>query len=276
MKCLWNEVLAVLPIWMREEVDRLGKEKCREIRLRCNAPPEVVLVKESRWLNGEITQADIQFCLNVASDYSPWTSVYTSRGFIAIPGGHRIGLCGDVVVQNGNVTTFRNVRSVCIRVARDIATAGANVVITGSCLILGAPGWGKTTLLRNLARNLSRDYTVTVVDERGELFPEGFRKGRRMDVLTGCPKTAGIDMALRTMCPEYIVVDEITAGEDCTALKNAVGCGVNLLASAHASSLMDLKRRPIYQQLLDIVEFEKIIILKQDQTYTQENGRKWN
>lgn len=271
MMCAWNQLLSILPPRLRRDVDRLGKESAQALRLRMGAPPELVLGEKSLWLSGNITRDELNFVINTASRYSPWSAATAAQGYITAPGGHRIGLCGEAVCRGGVVEGIREVRSLCVRVARDfpgIAAAAASG--SGSILILGSPGWGKTTLLRDLARQLSQNFCVSVVDERGELFPEGFPPGRRMDILTGCPKDAGIDMALRTMGPEYIAVDEITAERDCLALTRAANCGVRLLATAHAASLAEFRRRPVYHPLIENRIFETILIMDADKSYKME------
>lgn len=269
MICCWQELLSILPFWLRKSVDETGKEDLQELRLRVGASPELVINGNSKWLERTICQEDIHFCINTASKYSPWTAVSQTNGYLTAPGGHRIGLCGQTVYRDGAVT-FRSYDSICIRVARDIP--GISKGIRGldhSVLILGAPGWGKTTLLRDLARQLSQRKTVAVVDSREELFPTGFLRGKRMDILMGCPKTQGIEMVLRTMGPEIIAVDEITAEEDCSALCHAAGCGVKLLATAHASSVDDFRRRSIYRPLLNTGIFEVLILLQKDKSFQE-------
>ena len=261
MKCAWKEFIAILPQWMRQEVDKLGKDGLQELRLRINAPPELVLGNGSLWLCRNASGEDLQFCINAASRYSPWAAETMEDGYLTAPGGHRIGLCGDVVIQNGSTCVLQKLHSLCIRIARDFPGVGKAVWMSDSMLILGAPGWGKTTMLRDIARNLAENENVCVVDTRGELFPQGFARGKRMDVLTGCPKDRGVERVLRTMGPQWIAVDEITGKEDCEALIRAVGCGVKLLATAHAASRQDLVRRPVYKELIQMEVFSRLLIL---------------
>lgn len=271
MRCAWKELLGILPAWIRAEVDRLGRERLQELRLRCNAPPELVMPGNVQWMDRPVSAEDIRFCVNTASRYSPWSAATAAEGFITAPGGHRIGLCGEAVCKDGNVTGMREIHSVCIRVARDFPGIGREAAqYSGSLLILGAPGWGKTTLLRDMTRLIAQKETVTVIDERGELFPDGIMRGKRMDVLTGCPKPAGIEMALRTMGPQYIAVDEITAHADVMAVVQAVGCGVKLLATAHALDAQDLQRRPIYRMVREHKVFDRLLILHPDKSYHME------
>lgn len=271
MMCAWNEFLMILPHDMRNDIDQRGKNTLEELRLRINAPPELILGEERVWLTKNVTAEDLNYIINAASRYSPWAVSSISQGYLSAAGGHRIGICGEAIVKDGHLSGIREVQSLCIRIARDFsAIIHTRDVPKGSVLILGAPGWGKTTLLRDLIRQLSKTQTVAVVDERKELFPSSFYRGRQVDVLTGCPKAIGIEMLLRTMGPEYIAVDEITAEADCQALIRAANCGVKLLATAHASSVSDFLSREIYRPLVDQTVFDTLIILRRDKSYFTE------
>lgn len=176
-------------------------------------------------------------------------------------------------MKEGHFSGIRNVRSVCIRVARDIPGLASNISFRGQAmLILGAPGWGKTTLLRDIARQIAKEHNVSVVDERQELFPPGFQEGERMDILYGCPKKYGIETVLKTMTPDCIVVDEITSAEDCAALIDAIGCGVRLIATAHAAGMEDFRRRKVYSPLIDHGIFDTFVILNRNKTFRLEEN----
>lgn len=270
MRCAWKELLGILPRWIAGEADSQGQQLLQEIRLRVGKPPEFVGRDGIREAERECTKEDLLLCVNGASRYSPWASRTIAQGYVTAPGGHRVGICGEAVVKDGCAAGIREPESLCIRVARDISgIAGKAKELPGSILLLGPPGSGKTTLLRDLAREISRKETVAVVDERGELFPErgGFDRGKRLDVLRGCPKEAGVDMVLRTMGPDVIAVDEITAEGDCRALLRAGWCGVRLIATAHASSLGDLRRRSVYRTLWEGKLFDHILILSRDKSW---------
>lgn len=278
MDCQWQEFINLLPVWLKEPVDRLGRESLQELRLLVGQAPQLILCGEVRELNRNVRDEDIRHVINIASQYSPWTSETVRYGYIATKGGHRVGICGNAVYHNGNLTGIRTPSSLCLRVARDFPGIGAKArSLNGSILIIGPPGSGKTTLLRDVIRQKSDNCgaRISVVDEKGELFPfvcggAGFSTGRNTDVLSGFRKREGIEIALRNMGPSWIAVDEITAQEDCDALLHAGWCGVHILATAHAASREDLLRRPIYRPIVKCGLFDNLITLQRDKTWSVE------
>ena len=271
MTCAWKELMDVLPPGLREQVRYMESDGIQEIRLRLGQVPELVFGNKSTWLKGLTTCDDLNFCINSASRYSPWATRSMECGYLTSAGGHRIGVCGEVVIKNGAMTGIRTVSSLCIRVARDFQNIGEFVASrSGSLLIIGPPGSGKTTLLRDLIRCISTSSHVGVVDERGELFPTGFNRGSRVDVMTGCTKAHGIEILLRTMGPDVIAVDEITAQEDCKALVQAWWCGVSIVATAHAGSVRDLRSRPLYKPIVDSGLFDHVFVMGRDKSWREE------
>ena len=271
MKCAWNALLRVLPTSVRQQVDEKGRDTLQELRLRLGKPGELVCRTGSAYLSHVVDMSDLQFVINTASQYSPWAAATTRDGYITAPGGHRIGICGECVIKDGQMTGVRTISSLCIRIARDFEGISPRLLFNqGSMLLLGPPGSGKTTLLRDLIRQISnRKGNVCVVDERRELFPVdgGFETGTHTDILTGCDKTQGISVALRTMGPQWIAVDEITATEDCLALTEAAWCGVKLLASVHAANRTDLLGRKVYRPLIEQGIFETLVVLDTDKSW---------
>lgn len=270
MMCSWDALIGILPPQMRQEVDRVGRYHLQELRLRLNYPAELVLKNESRWIDIKCSRQDISYCIQAASCYSPWSSESMKYGYITAPGGHRIGICGLAVYRDGMMKGIREITSLCIRVARDYHGIAEDVPMNGSILILGAPGWGKTTLLRDVIRKRSDFCSVAVVDERGELFPDGFDRGKRTDILRGCLKADGIEQVLRTMSPGCIALDEITALHDCQSLYRIAGCGVQILATAHAGSLHEFLSRHVYHDLIERGIFQNILVMTSDKQFTTE------
>ena len=278
MKCQWDKLLEVLPPKFRWDVDKLGRESMEELRLRVGRPAEMIFTGCTRKLGQEAAQEDLNYILNAASGFSPWAAGTVAKGYLTISGGHRIGLCGEWVQQHGQVTAIRQISSMCIRVARAYQGIADKTPMWGSLLILGPPGAGKTTLLRDLIRRRSEQrYAISVIDERGELFPPGgvFDPGPRTDVFTGCGKEVGVDMALKTMGPACIAVDEITSPADCRALVSAGWCGVDLLATVHAINCEDLHRRGIYQPLVRTGLFAQALVLQRDKSWRLERVEQW-
>lgn len=206
-------------------------------------------------------------------DYSVY--VYQDEinsGFITIDGGVRVGLCGQAVIKDGKVANVRNISTLCFRVARDIRHCSvpllSKIEPLDGALICGVPGSGKTTLIRDMARQLSYSHRVSVLDERCEITAysrknEGFDLGL-CDVYAGYPKGFAANYAIRSMAPELIVCDEIGDREDVEMLMYSMRCGVSFIATVHAASMQDLRRREITSALINTGAFRYIIFLQSD------------
>lgn len=206
------------------------------------------------------------------------------NGYITLPGGHRVGVCGTAVTKRKEISFIKNLSSISVRIAREIKGA-ANEVLpfllqTGcfeNTLIVSAPGLGKTTLLRDLIRQLSGEsaphYRISLIDERGEIAAKwrGVPQldiGVHTDVLDGITKADGSMLLLRAMSPQIIAMDEITAPEDVQALQYASHCGVGLLATAHGYDLDCLMSRPLYKAMMESSIFNYCIVIR------QQNGKR--
>ncbi|MEE0631932.1 MAG: stage III sporulation protein AA, partial [Eubacterium sp.] len=195
------------------------------------------------------------------------------EGFLTIPGGHRVGLAGHVVYEHGVVKTMRYLSGLNIRISHEIKGCSdklmpfvvLNTVILPT-LIIAPPGGGKTTLLRDFVRNLSRQCNVAVVDERSEIAGcyMGISQrdlGSFCDVLDGCKKADGVRMMIRSMAPQVVAVDEIGTSEDIAALSYALTSGCSLLATIHGETLSQVRQKKEFQAVFENRMFERYILL---------------
>ena len=288
----FEQAAAVLPPELRQQALALPaqeRERAEELRLRCGWPMAAVFPEGEISLGGrKIVTQDLELLLEIASRASVHAVLAQLReGYLTIEGGHRLGLCGTAVLENGQMRNLRSLSSVSIRIARQHPGA-ALPLLSGlmeggrlcSTLIAAPPGMGKTTLLRDLVRCISDgDGTpplrVGLADERGEVaalyggVPQ-LRVGRRTDVIEGCPKAQGAMLLLRAMNPQVLAMDEITAPEDVAALLTAAGCGAVLLATAHGEG-DELTRRPLYRTMLEERIFQRVVSIQrteQGRSYT--------
>lgn len=268
----WDAAAALLPETVRSAADRLSgaeKNRCEELRLRCGRPLMARLDGRERALGSvPVTEAELRAVLEGATRSSFHAAQNgLSRGYITAPGGVRVGVCGTAVMSGGDMTGLRSVSSLSLRIPRAVAGCADGIwreITAGgfsSLLILSPPGGGKTTLLREIVRRLSESgHAVSVADERGEIGGSGgFDLGPHTDVLTGAPKATAAGILLRAMNPEVIAMDEITEPADAQALLRAVGCGVRLLATIHASDIEDVRRRPSGRMLLEAGVFSRYV-----------------
>lgn len=290
MKC-YRQAVEVLPLPLRAlvlAVDERLTACVEEVRLRRGHIPTLVLPEGERPVPSA-EPVDGELLARVVELAGRW-SVHTvleqlRRGYLTVAGGHRLGLCGTAVVEEGRIQALRDLSGINLRIARQRKGVAAETArrLCGAervpnTLILAPPGAGKTTLLRDLIRCLStgeggKALRVAVADERGELAAlyggqACMDLGERTDVMDGCPKALAIPILLRGMNPQVIAVDEITEQEDLLAMEQAVGCGVSLLATAHGCGMADLERRALYRELMARRIFEWLVTIK------VENGKR--
>ncbi|MTT32676.1 stage III sporulation protein AA [Terrilactibacillus sp. BCM23-1] len=283
-----KEVLRILPQSIQQIFLKLPEKEIQhieEIRCRIGQPLELVTsdnydLRASRQFP-VFNEKEAEDMLQKLSNYSLYTlEEELKRGYITIQGGHRVGLSGRVITEQGHVRRIRDVSSFNIRIAREIIGVATPLIPYlnnnekrwQSTLIIGSPRTGKTTLLRDLARIISEGSQersipprkVGIIDERSEIagcirgIPQN-QLGSHVDVLDACPKAEGMMMMIRSMSPHVLIVDEIGRKEDSEALIEAMNAGVSVLATIHANGFEQVSRRPMMKSLLREKVFDRFI-----------------
>ncbi|GHU61178.1 stage III sporulation protein AA [Clostridia bacterium] len=267
----------------------------QEIRLRIGKPvflwyknQEYILSKQGGFTTDFaqayfLDKAELTETLSYISNYSLYAFEEEIRqGFLTIQGGHRIGLSGKTVVENRSIRNMKAIFSLNVRFSHQILGCADRLLPylydrrQGLCslLIISPPRCGKTTLLRDLIRQVSNGNvehsgkTVAVVDERSEIaacymgLPQN-DVGMRTDILDACPKDKGMMMMIRSMSPEVLAVDELGGAEEIQAIHYALHCGCKLFATVHGYSLEDVQSKPDFSPLVRALVFQRYICLTQ-------------
>lgn len=268
---------------IKQILSKYNFDGLEEIKIRNNNPIILKYHNGENVLDNVANTESILQTLSIMCDNSIYSfQNQICNGFITLNGGHRVGICGNVVFQNEQVVNINYISSLNFRVARQVKGCSNEVaknVIRDSnniynTLIVSPPGCGKTTILRDLIRQLSNgidEYnflgqTIGVADERGELSAmyKGIPQndlGIRTDILENIPKSIGMKMIIRSMNPKILCTDEIGSNQDVEAINYAVCCGINLIFTAHGQEFNDLLNNPSLKELIYKYCFDKIIFL---------------
>lgn len=270
--------------------DNLDANKLREIRLRAGKPICIsygnrniaYLTKNgiSDRAGGALTATsdDVKQAVVSSAEHSVYAyNDDINRGYITLGNGARIGVCGECVSEDGKIYAVKNYSSVNIRIPHEIIGCASSImpdIVRNNCrvLVISAPGAGKTTMLRDIARQLSDNAphkSVLIVDERNEIACNvgGISRhdvGMNTDVISGSSKSHAFECAIRSMRPDVIVTDEIFGKNDVAIIKEAIGCGISVVASAHSSDPDTFAKRSFAKMLAEDKLFYRYIFLSAD------------
>lgn len=280
-----EDIIGILPLKIGTLLkERLLKEQIYEIRIKIGKPILVYSKYGENIVNYVPTKEDMKSLIQKISNYSLYAYEEDIRqGFITIKGGHRIGIAGECVMEKGEVKTIRNISSINIRVCSEVIGCSDKLIKyiysqkenrIFNTIIISPPKCGKTTILRDIARNISNGMNsiglygrkVAVIDERSEIGACHFGipqndLGMRTDILDNCLKKEGMIMAIRSLSPEILICDEIGTKGDVEALLMAFNSGVNIITSIHGFTIEDLYKRKVFYELLDNGIIERAIVL---------------
>ncbi len=269
-----NSFTRYFPPELTEKILIMGTDNLQEIRLAagqfCVIQKNGVLIDTGVFISaGELKKIAESMCRG--SIYAMQTSLVS--GYITLGGGHRVGVCGKTVTENGRITHMTDISAMCIRISREVKGAADNIMEHLYCngkiyntLIISPPGCGKTTVLRDVARQIGNRRKVCIADERSEIAAvkdakASYDVGKYTVVMDSVPKAQGIMMLLRTMSPEAIVTDETGSAEENRAISEVINSGAKIITTAHGYSEKDVMRRKYLGQIIEDGIFERIIVL---------------
>ncbi len=282
-----EQILSILAKSVRKIIqeDTGDLDGLQEIRMRTGQPIRIVCRSGERILPSAanphiITKEEMRETMDYISHYSLYAYENELRqGFLTIEGGHRVGVAGKVIMEKEKVKNIQYISSVNIRISHEVIGCADRLlphIVRNKqvchTLIISPPGCGKTTLIRDLIRQISdgnqhvKGCSVGVVDERSELGGCHLgvvqnHLGSRTDILDCCPKAEGMIMLIRSMTPRVIAVDEIGTSEDIHAVEYAMQCGCKLIASVHGLDMDEAQKKPVLGELIRRRMFERYVVL---------------
>lgn len=282
--CGRMSVINIMPAAIRRYISNINLDEAEEIRIIKGKPITIrysdgdyyVTAKSVLSQNPNNAIRINTACMEELLERITKSSLYSVKeeiknGYITIDGGHRIGIAGTAVTEDGKIEFVRDISAMNIRLANEIIGA-ADAVIESVCkdgvkntLIISPPGAGKTTMLRDIARSLSyKGYNTAIADERSEIAAmrggqSPFDLGNTTTVFDNCPKAEAMQLLLRSMSPDVIITDEIGTEKDAHAIRNIINSGVYVFASVHGRDIKQVKRRKAIDELTDM--FDAVVTL---------------
>lgn len=269
-----NSLMQHFPPVLTETLLIMGTKDMQEIRII--AEKNVSVVKRGILMDcgTRVTHEELKKIVNSMCRGSLYAMQQNlAQGYITLSGGHRVGVCGKCISENGKVTHMSDISAICIRLSRSVIGAADSIMEyimnqerIHNTLIISPAGCGKTTMLRDIARQIGSRHKVCIADERSEIAAcrngvAAHDVGRFTSVMDGAPKGEGIMMLIRTMSPEVIITDETGSEAEERAIGELINCGIKIITTAHGYSERDVMRRRHIRKIIEDGVFERIIVL---------------
>lgn len=282
---MWQQIL---PPKLVSALCKINIKTITELRMRVNKPIIIFTTQKFYLSNNGLTSnysdaiiltmqeiSDIVFNASKHSIYAHNEEI--KQGFLTLDNGMRLGLAGEVVLDNGKIKTLKNFSSINLRFSREVKNFSLNSLMylwdinegIFNTLVIAPPNCGKTTYIRDLCYQISNrniEDNILVVDERNEISASingnsSMQLGNNVDVYVGCSKQFGIINGIRTMAPNVIILDELATIDDINALNYAINSGVKIIATTHSLNYYTLQKKPLFKNLINLNAFERYVVL---------------